>query len=42
MLPELSDKDVNIEDIVEKALAAVGILFELLGLKLKVETIRYN
>ncbi len=38
MLPELSDKDVNIRDI-----AYAGLLSELLEkLKLKEETIRYN
>jgi hypothetical protein len=43
MLPEISDKDIDIESIAEKALADGKLLSELLdGLMLKDETLRYN
>ena len=43
MIPEISDKDLNIKSIAEKALANEKLLSELLdGLMLKNETLRYN
>jgi len=43
MLPEMSNKEVDIEKVAERALADKDLLSELLdGLKLKNETIRYN
>lgn len=43
MIPEISDKDLNIKSIAEKALADDKLLSELLdGLMLKNETLRYN
>lgn len=43
MLPEMSDKEVDIEKIAKRALADKNLLSELLaGLKFKNETIRYN
>ena len=42
-LPEMSDKDVNIEHVAEKALADRELLSEILdGLTSKGETLRYN
>lgn len=43
MLPEMSDKNVNIKSVAEKALKDEQLLSELLdGLKSKKETLRYN
>ena len=43
MLPEMSEKDVNIERLAEKVLADNTLLSELLeGLRVKNETYRYN
>lgn len=43
MLPEMSDKEVDIEKVAERALADKDLLSELLaGLKSKNETFRYN
>jgi hypothetical protein len=43
MLPEMSNKDIDIEAVAEKALADSGLLQKILdGLASKVETLRYN
>ena len=43
MLPEMSQKDVNVDSVAEEALANNGLLSELLdGLRSKKETYRYN
>ena len=43
MLPEMSNKNVNIDSVAEKALQDEQLLSELLdGLKSKGETLRYN
>ncbi len=43
MLPEMNDKELDIETIAEKASAATKLLTEILyGLKSKDETLRYN
>ena len=43
MLPEMNDKDVDIETVAEKALADRELLSEILdGLTSKEETLRYN
>jgi hypothetical protein len=43
MLPEMYDKNVDIESIAEKALADEGVLAEMMdGLRNKNETLRYN
>jgi len=43
MLPDLNDKNMNVETMAKEALKDEKILFELLGnLKIKNETVRYN
>ncbi|MFC1914835.1 hypothetical protein ACFLWK_01100 [Chloroflexota bacterium] len=43
MLPEMNDRNVDIEDVARKALKDAALLAELLdGLKSKKETLRYN